>query len=348
MNELEIILKKSIANNSFIQCIEKYSYYDKSFTDILIKIYEEKCFNLLDICNSISIDSTALDHIDFIICKELDDGNYEICIQSLEIFYKRYRNEFKIFQLNKLISKLHHNQKFLLEIVTRWFLSKKYYLYKAATDLILKYDIPHFDISYLGSQGDNVYPFLAKKICGWLFKKPKKIISLIDSIFDKFQQEQLNGLHDLIFNVLILNYPKNTCDTLTVWSESSNNARKTFARNLLSKYKTYIENIAKASHIKELKVSEINKFLNKSYQEKLIKEGIDNPKNQGLISSLFPTQILLYGNSSIYHIYQDNKTSRHETVLSEHTISIEVPIMSFIAPTELEILLYSLKYDECD
>lgn len=232
-------------------------------------------------------------------------------------------------------------------MITRWLLSKSIPLNRFASDFLDNNEIElSFDMSQLNGASAIDHLFLAKKACGWYFMNPTIAISLMLSVFKTCPTDQIEEIQEIIFNPLMISYPKKVSKFLNKNKEELNEDKRLIIENLLKKLEDYHSALRASNNIKELQVGQAEHFAYRRYQQQMMNKAYEN-SDKGFLSSLFfaNKHTLLYGKTTAFIIQRAEGNERQTMPLHTITHSIDFPSMEILDSTSLHHTLLKFKLE---
>lgn len=293
----------------------------------------------------------TISHLDCILSNVLERGDFDKVIIFLEQLFEQSDYEISISNFNRLTREICKNDTYLSNLITRWFLSRKAMLGRFCLDLLDmtrdKGVIIKCDISQLSEKYESFHVFLAKKACGWFFFKQISAISFIFSLIDSAPEEQIEEIISITFNPLLISYPGSVKDYLEKSSDGASEKTKNFVTSVLAKLKDYHEGIDQALKINELRPSEAQRHAYNRFHHKIINDVHNEAREKSVFLSIVKESVILYGDSTIYHIHHDNGTSRQETLMQKISTRFEFPSLQYIDPHGLDFQVRRFRLEGC-
>ena len=268
-------------------------------------------------------------------------------VELLEKLFTQSDFQVGITQFPSLKSYLYDHSEKLSSLITRWFLSKSVQFNRYATDLIDSNEVElAFDLAQLTESSSTAHLFLAKKACGWYFMNPTVAISLIHSVYKSCPIEQTEDIQALIFNPLIISYPRKVTEFLNKHKEELEQDKLEIIENLLKKLENYHDGLRASNNIKELRVGQTENFAYRRYQQQIMNKAYED-SDKGFLSSLFfaNKHTLLYGKTTAFTIQRAEGNERQIMPLHTFTHSIDFPSMEILDSTSLHHKLLSFKLE---
>lgn len=294
------------------------------------------------------IDSSAngtIHYLDLAIPYLYEESETKI-IQLLESLFIRSDFKIDISQFPSLRSYLYDNLDKLSSLITRWLLSKSIQFNRFATDLISSNEVElAFDMTQLNGISSTAHLFLAKKACGWYFMNPTVAISLIFSVYKACPIEQAQDIQEIIFNPLMISYPRKATEFLNKHKEELEQDKLTIIENLLKKLEDYHGALRASNAIKELRVGQTENFAYRRHQQQMMNKAYAESRKNSLLGSLFTENTLLYGKNTAFIIQTGEGSQRQTMPLHSFSHSIDFPSMEILDSTSLHHTLLTFKLE---
>lgn len=279
-----------------------------------------------------------LDNIDHLLVQLVESGRSPLAVELLESLLIA-GVEFKVFDYfsNKL---LREYQGLLNNIITKWLLSGESLLCRgilgvfdgaAEKDIEIK-----AEMALLNTEVKKL--FVGRKAVGWLFTRPVTVASFIISVSEVASITTVQELESILYDPLLLSYPGELKRFLQSCIDKG--IQEHLCERLLGKLKSYHADIEKISKLNELKASSENVRIYWKDFDKSMQKAHEEASKSSFIRMIAKTQVLLYGNSSIYYVHQgDGKSVRQEMQMHSFSHSTEMPRLSVLAPESLDYVL---------
>lgn len=278
-----------------------------------------------------------IDKIDHLLVRLVEKEAFPLILELLESILM---GGVKFHQLDYFSRELLSKYRELLNhIVTKFFLSGDSLLCHGVADLL--HDVTGKEVELeadMALLGDGVKQvFVSHKAVGWLFTRPIAAASFILSIYEKASITTGKDLEQVLYEPLLLSYP----GELQRFFQSciDKGYQPDLCERVLAKLQAYHTDIKKVSGLKELMAPSENirsfwKAFNKG-----IMESHEQASKSSLLS-LFTTQKLLYGNSSIYYVHSGGgEIKRQEMQMQSISHSTEIPRLNVLDPETLDYIL---------
>lgn len=334
-----IITSNSYDAGSIHVCITQLFYDHETLPEEIKNL-------LLEMIPYISSSSTGtINYLEMVIPKIYPESETKIK-ELLESLFMRSDFQIDISQFPSLKSYLYDNSEKLSSLITRWFLSKSIQLNKFATDLIDNNEIElAFDMTQLSEASSTAHLFLARKACGWYFMNPSVAISLIYSVYKTCPIEQAKDIQDIIFNPLMISYPRKVTEFLNKHKEGLEQDKLEIIENLLKKLENYHDALRASNNIKELRVGQTEDFTYRRHQQQMMNKAYAESRKNSLFGSLFTENTLLYGKNTAFIIQTGEGSQRQTMPLHSFSHSIDFPSMEILDSTSLHYALIKFKLE---
>lgn len=281
----------------------------------------------------------TIDNIDHLLVKLVERGSSSLAIELLESILVTGVGIISLDHFSyELLSK---HQELLNYIITKWFLYGEASLCRSVLDLLI-HDATEKNIELKAEMtllGDEVKKvFVCHKAIGWLFTQPKMAADFILSISDIASSTTLEEIERILYDPLLLSYP----GELTQFFQSciDTGVHKHLCERLLRRIKSYHAELEIISGLKELMAPNENISAYWKDFEKDMQKSQETASKSSFVSMVSKTQVLLYGNSSIYYSYQVDGTSvRQEMQMHSFYHSTEMPRLNVLDPESLDYIL---------
>jgi len=331
--------------------------FDKSLPEVLFEISNiisfqrvelpENILHLLvkQLANVTPEQKCITDNIDRLLVRLVEKGESSLAIELLESTIVA-GVEFKSLSYfsNELLSK---HQNLCNHIITKWFLNGDILMCRGISnilngvtgkDTVLKADARLLD-------NEEKKSFVIRKAVGWLFTRPIAAASFLLSIPYCTTDKILKELEGLLYDPLLLSYP----GELKRFFQSciDNSAHEHLCKQLLDKLKYYHINLESISKLQELKSSNENIRTYWKDVDKSMQQAHEEASKNSFIRQIAKTQVILYGNSSIYYQHQENGNSiRQEMLMQTFSHSTEMPRLNILDPVSLDYLLMNFRFEK--
>lgn len=289
--------------------------------------------------------NNTIHYLDMVIPCLYEESETKI-VELLEKLFTQSDFQVGITQFPSLRSYLVDHSEKLSLLITRWFLSKSIQLNRFATDLIDSNEIElAFDIRQLSGETSTAHLFLARKACGWYFMNPTVAISLIYSVYKTCPIEQAKDIQDIIFNPLMISYPRKVTEFLNKHKEGLEQDKLEIIENLLKKLENYHDALRASNNIKELRVGQTEDFAYRRHQQQMMNKAYAESRKNSLFGSLFTENTLLYGKNTAFIIQTGEGSQRQTMPLHSFSHSIDFPSMEILDSTSLHYALTKFKLE---
>lgn len=281
-------------------------------------------------------------NIDYLLVHLIEINSPSLAIELLESILAV---GVKVKRLSYLSSQLMDKyQELRAHIITKWFLSGETSLYRGVLDLL--HGVSGKDIELYAETAlldtEEKKLFVCRKAVGWLFTIPVVTVRYIMSILDSASEETSIELKSILYDPLLLSYPGEL--TKIFQSFIDNDIHKSLCERMLEKLRAYHNNIEKISKLSELKApgENINTYWKKF--DKNMQAAQEKASRHSFVHLIATKQRLLYGNSSVYYVEQQNGESiRQEVKMHSFSHSTEMPRLDVLDPVSLNYFLLTCR-----
>lgn len=278
---------------------------------------------------------------------ELLKRNAYMGIKFLEDLVLIHSGNLSLETFDSVISQLlkTENIDILNRLSTRWLMSGERVLCQSISqiinhsyksDIILSVEPSEININ------DPVSPiFLVRKAIGYLFFHPITVTSIIISLMKLVKDDEvMQSLNDLLFDPLLINYPKKVKEYLMEQKDVLPVKVQAVIESILNDFDDYINNLNNTPEIPELFPSQIQRDIYHSNLNRKFSESMKKAEKESVLWSLISKCTVLYGKKSIYHNYSEGEHSnRMEMPLHSHGFEVQLPRMYSFDPCGLDFLL---------
>ncbi|EMR34055.1 hypothetical protein [Vibrio harveyi] len=285
----------------------------------------------------------TIDNIDHLLVKLVEKG---ACSDALKLLESLVAADVEILAFDYFSRELLTKHRILLShIITKWLLSGTSALCRGVSDLLN--DVSGNDIELeaeMSVLGDEVkQEYVSRKAIGWLFTRPITATSLILSIYGIASSTTREKLEQILYSPLLLSYPGDLRRFFQ--SRIDSDIERNLCERLLKRLHDYQSDIDKISGMRELMAPSENVSLYWKELNKGMEEAHEEASKSSLMS-LFTTQRLLYGNSSIYYLHKgDGEQVRQEMEMQSYSHSKEMPRLNVLDPETLDYTLQVYRYE---
>lgn len=285
----------------------------------------------------------TIDNIDHLLVKLVEKG---ACSDALKLLESLVAADVEILAFDYFSRELLTKHRILLShIITKWLLSGTSALCRGVSDLLN--DVSGNDIELeaeMSVLGDEVkQEYVSRKAIGWLFTRPITATSLILSIYGIASSTTREKLEQILYSPLLLSYPGDLRRFFQ--SRIDSDIERNLCERLLKRLHDYQSDIDKISGMRELMAPSENVSLYWKELNKGMEEAHEEASKSSLMS-LFTTQRLLYGNSSIYYLHKgDGEQVRQEMEMQSYSHSKEMPRLNVLDPETLDYTLQVYLYE---
>lgn len=179
--------------------------------------------------------------------------------------------------------------------------------------------------------------FLCRKAIGWFFLKPTTAASVFVSVLRVCDTETAQELHDLLVNVLLLNYNgiRNYLESL-----APDDAAKGCIDKALAANDSYLNELNASPLINELQPTEHQRRIERLRMSDQMHDASKQAVKKSVLLSMVKRSVLLYGNRSLSFVKNGTDELRPvEMDLQPFGISFEMPRMEIVDPVGLDYMI---------
>jgi hypothetical protein len=288
--------------------------------------------------------------------KKLLEKNQAKEIDNVIIFLEKIllkESNISITQFISVQQEIICNAKILNKIVTKWLLSKKSRLGKAASDLVSNISQQPLHLSVdrkkLPKLDNDTYLFLAKKACGWFFFQPVSAVSFILSLLDKAPENERQKIAEIVFNPLLISYPGSVKEYLESMLPNASKIQAPIISTVIKRFENYHNELEKAQKTRELIPSVAHREIYHRYHTRMMEQSMQEAEKDSLFSHLVTKKLILYGNKAInyFKLNPEEIGNRQEMELQSHSLSVEVPTMEYLNSNGLEYIRLNFQLEGC-
>lgn len=220
--------------------------------------------------------------------------------------------------------------------LTRWLISPNPAHFAAVRDMCkgLSGNAPHLDLDFGGAdlsvrQAERI----ARRACASLMVFPETVASILASLLRTGPPEAVPMIEHLLLDPLLISYwigPRKYLESLLAQAPL---AMAEAIGRAFELHDQYMAAVNAVSGIRELRPSQHHRYLAETKRREENGEISKSAHKQSLFANLFPTSIMLYGDSAIYEMHvESDKTVRQETQMRSQEFSHELPRLDIIDP----------------
>jgi hypothetical protein len=292
----------------------------------------------------------TLDNIDYGIAHLLRSDCVEAGLRFLESLLRSHPDELELF--GDAMRAIRDNPALRSKVVTRWLLGGEAVLCAGVGSIV---DLPmggspeiEADAAELAGAESVRFVFAARKVIGYLFRKPISAASFILSLMRQSPDAVVRSdLEALLLNPLLLNFSGSVAEYLTRRAESEEGEVKTSVIRALEALEEYLDGLRSVGDIPALHPSLEHRDAYRRHLSKEVARSFKNAQAQSVILQLVHKSVLLYGRKAIHHIFgPEGELNRMETQLGSHGTEIKFPRMASLDPQGLDYMLLAFKYEK--
>jgi hypothetical protein len=339
----ELIKKVVIKGKDYtLHAISEIFFSD--FNDVYMELLDTILNSLLRINPK---NKGTLDNVDYGLHNLLQSGDKTRGLEFIEKLFVTRPNDLSFEDFDSVIAELRkdENRGVLNKLITRWFLSGNIILCNCIVIIINAANssemLPEVDFSEINNNNSIIAIFLARKAIGYLFTQPVTAANIIISIMKHtVDDETMQGLSDLLFTPLLINYPGKVKEFLTKQKDSYSDRVKFAIEDALKALDDYLQNIKSVGEIPELHPSQSQRDTYWKNFTNQMNESLKKAQKESVLLSLVSKSVLLYGKKSINYIYDKKGQSRRmEMPLHSHGTEVEYPRIDNLDPFGLDYMI---------
>lgn len=234
-----------------------------------------------------------------------------------------------------------------LRLVVDWLVDGDAGLMDAVHDLVmlLANDPPTFDLDFSGLGLDaEAAAAIGRRSITSLILFPQTAASILASLLRTGPPAAAPLIEEMLFDPLLISYWETPRAYLEGIAAAERPEVAALIERVLARLDAYIAEIEAAGVIRELRPSERHRFI-AAVQRAELHRSIAKGANKGALASLFPTSMLLYGDSAVGDVFgADGSGSRNEFRLGSFETSQEIARLDSIDPIGLwyQRMLFSM------
>jgi hypothetical protein len=220
------------------------------------------------------------------------------------------------------------------ETVAHWLLSEKLGLFLAVSDLCSGFgeDATRFELDFTAATQVEAER-MARRCCALLMVYPETIASILASLLRTGPAAAFPVIERLLFDPLLINYWQGPRAYLETAATSAAAPMADVLTLVFERHDAYKAGIEAVRDLPELRPSQHHRFLVATKKHDEQREIAKAAQKQSIFADIFPTSLLLYGDSAIfdYHV-EPGKSVRQESPMQTHEFSHELPRVEVIDP----------------
>ena len=244
--------------------------------------------------------------IDAALYSLLTHGRQEEALVSLEMLMRKSEANDPLDMLRSTAHHLSHGDgKLLPTTICRWLLTGEATLCAAARNLLnltgnQKY-IFDFDPGNLSWADDHTL-YLARKAIGWLMPHGTGPASFLVCLLRGASEKAGKELAELLFDPLLINYPRATRAYLEVVSPGLTAGAKAHVDAVLALDNSYKQRLREVEFVPELQPTERQRWIEHDRQAGAFTEARQWAEGRSVLAQIFSRQTLLFGNRAISYV----------------------------------------------
>lgn len=291
-------------------------------------------------------EAATTDAIDHLLYGMLDKPEADLALDLLSRLLREERATLK-----QLDSTAHHimtsKNELHLRLVVDWLVDGDAGMIGAVHDLVmlLANDPPTFNLDFSGRGLDaEGAAAIGRRSISSLILFPQTAASILASLLRSGPPDAAPLIEDMLFDPLLISYWETPRAYLEGIAPAERPETAALIARVLSRLDGYIADVEAAGIIRELRPSERHRFI-AAVQRAELHRSIAKGASKGALASLFPTSMLLYGDSAVGDVFgADGSGSRNEFRLGSYETSQEIARLDSIDPIGLwyQRMLFSM------
>lgn len=191
-----------------------------------------------------------------------------------------------------------------------------------------------FDLDFARHNLDAVRTMtIGRKIVSRLMIFPDTAVSIILSLLRTGHPDAAPALEEILFDPLMISYWEGPRKLLEVAAPRQSAPVAQLIARVIARLDAYVAAIQGTRIIAELGPSERQRFLRAALEQEQSRSMRKEVRRKSIFVDLFPTRVLLYGDSAVSQVYHsDGKSTREEFRLSSFEHSREIARLDAIDP----------------
>lgn len=288
----------------------------------------------------------TLDVLDLALERLLEEGNRVAAIGLLRTFFLRTDGTFDAASFDGFARALTEDGKALSELVVLWFSSGEPRLCNAVSTFLKRpgEDAVILDLDFNGYSESQIY-FVCRKAIGYLFVQPVTASSVLVSALGGASNTLTEGLVDLLFEPMLINYGGD----LRRYLEGISSGRPAYAavQTALKRQKEYVQGLEAAGSIPELHPSEYRRQLERIRQVDFNREVNRKAHRQSIFWNIVHRSVLLHGSGSVTLVDDGaGKRQPRSMQMHPHEYSVEWPRMEIVDPVGRDLMIRTFRAEQ--
>ncbi len=202
-------------------------------------------------------------------------------------------------------------------------------------------DFSRFDLS------DAEYGYIARKAVGWLFLKPKALVSFLVCLRRSAPVSQAEDIEALIMDPVLTSYPTVVEEYLKPLSEDPADPVAPVAEAVLTELSKRLQRFKSIGRVPELRPSERERQLEWQRHSDEMTSAFRDARNKSPLLSMIHESVMLYGKRSVTWVSDPRKKpTRITTELSSFSHSFDFPQSDVVDPVGLQMELLHFRLEK--
>ena len=287
----------------------------------------------------------TLDYIDYGITTLLKEAAAEKALRFLEELLPLHTGTLTIEVFDSAANEILTNKALLSRVTTRWFLNGAPALCESVNRIAGKSHndtLPiEIDANELTTKDFKHIVFVARKAIGYLFMKPITAASILISLMRPApDDETLEYLGKLLFNSLLMNYPRSVREYVEAQARQETGKVKATLDKALAELTAYLDPLSAVPTLAALHPSQAHREAYNRYTGELFEASMQEAEKHSVVLHLASKSTLLYGRKAITYIHAGGVPPRRmEMPMKSYSVEIESPRMEHLDEHGLNCML---------
>jgi hypothetical protein len=285
----------------------------------------------------------TVQNVDHGLASQLSSDNSEKALLLLEHLLLTASGDFSMDNFPACARAIIGDPQLTARIFTRWFLAGQKALCQAVQEIV---EVNHgendllvqADSAVLGPDDSISIVFAARKAVGFLLMRPVTVASFLVSLISlSSDPHAVRELEGLLFNPVLLNYPRRARDFLEGQAKAEGGEVQATLERGIARIDAYLETLRSVGSLPALHPSQSHRDAFHRDMSVKMAESFKAAESRSVFMSLVTKNVLLYGRKSISHVRQaDGQAQRIEFPLQTISSEIEMPRLHMIDPVGLD------------
>jgi hypothetical protein len=292
----------------------------------------------------------TISHIDHATSQLVSVGRAEHVVRILGRLIDRSEGRITLDAFQSTWQALEHvGADALGRAVVYWLLHGGIHIRKCVANEVCRVgnDAPSFSIPTSSLPPDpSEQLFLCRKAVGWFFIDPLTAVAIPLAVLRDGSPDIAHDVLNLIYDPLLLSYGGKLKKYLECYV-ADDDANGSGLAELLSRKDLLQDAMNGIERLVELHPSETQREAARVQWHERMNRGIQQGRRKSIFEDLFEKQYLLYGRSSLAPIHTaEGAIHLSEIEMKSFSISSELPLLSIVAPVDLDHMLFHFKFEQ--